>query len=534
MNDDDEDDSLLRAVAASPPIAPPRVAESGEQTATGVTYAPQSKRFEIIRRLGAGGMGVVYEARDRQRDVRVALKALRNLDGASLFQFKREYRALQGIQHPNLISLGDLVEEGGSWYFTMDLVRGVDFLRHVRGDTTSPKLQPTGAGSLDGLAVRDPVASTGVDETRLRESLAQLADGLLFLHEAGKLHRDLKPSNVLVDQNGRVVILDLGLVHDAFDDSQSADNQIVGTVAYMSPEQAAAKRVGPESDWYSVGVMIFQALTGHLPHAGTAIEVLQDKQQLEAPLPSSVAPAVPEDLDLLCHQLLRIDPSRRPTGEEIRQRLGPSSKFRPRPPIRAAEGAPFVGRASELRVLDEALRQIDHGRAQTVLILGDSGVGKSALVRRFVDTLGSETLVLAGRCYERESVPYRAVDSVIDALSRYLAKLPTENAAALLPRMMPFATQLFPVLLRVDAIARAPRPQLQGDPHEFRRRAFEGLRELFARIADRHRLAIIIDDLQWADADSLRLLDDLLDGPEAPMMLFVGLEAVSKPACLKV
>jgi eukaryotic-like serine/threonine-protein kinase len=114
-------DSLLRAVAAAPPAQAPRP-------------LARSARFEIVRRIGAGGMGIVYEAIDRQRETRVALKTLRNLDGGSLLRFKREYRSLQGLLHPNLVSLGDLVEEDGSWLFTMDLVRGVEFLRWVRGD----------------------------------------------------------------------------------------------------------------------------------------------------------------------------------------------------------------------------------------------------------------------------------------------------------------------------------------------------------------------------------------------------------------
>jgi serine/threonine protein kinase len=242
-----------------------------ESTPEPPAFTPRSARFEILRRLGAGGMGIVYVAIDKQRGARVALKTLRELDGESLFRFKREYRSVQGLQHPNLVALGDLVEEDGAWFFTMELVRGTDFLRYVR-------------------------PGAALDETRLRDALHQLAAGIAFLHAAGIMHRDLKPSNVLVDETGRVVILDLGLVYD-LSDAQSTGEHIVGTVAYMSPEQAAAKRLGPESDWYSVGVMLYEALTGRVPHAGTAIEVLQRKQQLELPPPSAVARGVPEDLD---------------------------------------------------------------------------------------------------------------------------------------------------------------------------------------------------------------------------------------------
>jgi hypothetical protein len=509
-DDTDDPDSLMRLVAAAPPAQLPRAIE-------------RSERFEIVRQLGAGGMGIVYEAIDRQRGARVALKTLKNLDGGSLFRFKREYRSLQGLQHPNLVSLGDLVEEAGAWFFTMDLVRGVDFLRHVRGDLSPAEIESTVSVSPSTPPVRNRTATTRFDEARLRAALRQLAEGLQFLHAAGKVHRDLKPSNVLVDETGRIVILDLGLVYDVLEERASTDDHIVGTVAYMSPEQAEAKRVGPASDWYSVGVMLYEALTGHLPHTGTAIQVLQNKRHVEVTPPSRLAADLPSDLDLLCHQLLHIEPASRPPGDEIVRRLGATPPRTARPlASRTGEAAPFVGRTRELELLREALAQVD-GSAQTVLIQGDSGFGKSALVRHFVETLPRDTLVLAGRCYERESVPYRAVDGVVDALSRHLARLPGDEVAALLPRMISLATQLFPVLLRVEAIARVPRPQVHGDSHELRRRAFEALRELLARIGDRGRLVVIIDDLQWADADSLRLLDVILHEPEAPSMLFVGM-----------
>jgi hypothetical protein len=478
-------------------------------------------------------MGVVYEAVDRQRETRVALKMLRNLDGKSLLRFKREYRSLQGLHHPNLVNLGDLVEETGSWFFTMDLVRGVDFLRHVRGPLADGSAATTLPATGGGQAVSPEPVRGHFDEGTLRAAMRQLVDGLAFLHAQGKLHRDLKPSNVLVDQTedvGRVVILDLGLVSDAIDHLQSADGLPVGTAAYMSPEQGAGKPLGPESDWYSVGVILYQALTGRLPHTGSALEVLFSKRRDEPVPPASLTPGVPADLDQLCRELLRIDPASRPREADIIRLLGAAP---PRPWSRPAgpmgEGALFVGRPRELALLRQAFREAAAGAPRTVLVHGDSGVGKSALVRHFAETLPRDALVLTGRCTERESVPYRAVDGIVDALSGYLARLPTDDAAIVLPRMTPLLAQLFPVLLRVEPVARAPRPQLNADPHEVRRRAFEALRELLAGIADRRPLVVVIDDLQWADADSLGLLGEVLREPDGPAMLFVGI-ARSLPA----
>lgn len=467
---------------------------------------------------------MVYEALDRQRETHVALKMLRQLDGKSLLRFKREYRSLQGLEHANLVTLGDLVEEAGSWFFTMDLVRGVDFLRHVRGHVAEASAVSTLTATGDRQPVSAAVIDGRIDEDRLRPALRQLAEGLAFLHGAGKIHRDLKPSNVLVDDGGRVVILDLGVVYDVVDEQSATDLHAVGTAAYMSPEQGAGKPVGPESDWYSLGVMLYQALTGRLPHTGSAQDVLFNKRRIDPAPPSSLDPGVPADLDRLCRELLRIDPARRPRAEEIIRLLGGAAPRASRRPVGlVGEGALFVGRSAELELLRGAFREVSAGLPRTVLVQGDSGVGKSALVRHFAETLPREVLVLGGRCYERESVPYRAVDGVVDALSGHLMKLPGDEAAALLPPMTPLLAQLFPVLLRVEAIARAPRPQLNADPHEVRRRAFEALRALLAGIATRRPLVLVIDDLQWADADSLQLLGELLREPQAPAVLFVGI-----------
>lgn len=468
-------------------------------------------------------MGVVYEAFDRQCNKSVALKTLRFFDGASLFRFKREYRSIHGLKHPNLVRLGDLIEEDGAWYFTMDLVRGVDFLRHVRGAEADVELGDTASLVSDMSPVLPQRQGYAVDEGRLRDGLRQLADGLTFLHRAGKLHRDLKPSNVLVSEMGHVVILDLGLVVELVNDQRvSTEANVVGTVAYMSPEQAAAKRLGPESDWYSVGVMMYQALTGRLPYAGSALEVLAKKQQLQLAPPSWRQPGIPADLDQLCHELLRIDPASRPSGVDIVHRLGGEPQRTPA--IVASSTAPeplFVGREDEIHALSQALADCQSGRPVCTIVHGESGIGKTALVRRFVDQQ-HDALVLAGRCYERESVPYKAIDGVIDSISRHMLRLPREEVAALLPRRTDLLSQAFPVLLRVDSIANAPRAIQSTDGHDLRRRLFSAVGEMFARLADRRRTIVWIDDLHWADHDSLAMLAELLHQPDAPPILWLA------------
>ena len=170
-----------------------------------------------------------------------------------------------------------------------------------------------------------------------------------------------------------------------------------------------------------------------------------------------------------------------------------------------------------------------------LLIEGESGIGKSALVRRFTEQLeGRGVVVLAGRCYEREAVRYKAVDGVVDALSRYMARLPDDQAAVLLPRSGALLGEVFPVLCRVKAIATAPRPWIAAniDPQELRSRLFAAMRELVGRLADRHPLVVVIDDLQWGDADSLALLGEVLRPPETPAFLLVATMRLGAAAAL--
>jgi eukaryotic-like serine/threonine-protein kinase len=470
-------------------------------------------RFEIIRPIGAGGMGLVFEAFDREHHAHVALKTVQpaRADAMALLRFKREFRALQDLHHSNLISLGELFADGDLWFFTMELLSASSFdtwVRPVEGETRD-RLP-------DGLEATTP--GRHLAEDRLRDAFAQLGEGLAVLHDAAIVHRDIKPSNVLVTDRGRVVLLDFGIVKEA--ERATGEQLIVGTAEYMAPEQAAAQSVGPPADCYAAGVMLFEALTGQLPFHGSQLEILTRKQHDEAPRASRLVAKLPADLEGLCAALLQRDPARRPTARDLLERLRGRN-----PPVQPVKGPAlsFVGREPELAHLASTSRQARAGRPACLVVHGESGLGKSALVRRYLSSLDDDTVVLSGRCFERESVPYKAVDGIIDSLTGYMRGLPAAEAAALLPRSAGLLARVFPVLLGVPVFATAPAmAQAIIDPQELRSRLFAAFREILGRLCDRARLVIVIDDLQWADADSLAMIGEALRSPDAPGLLLLA------------
>jgi eukaryotic-like serine/threonine-protein kinase len=487
-----------------------------------------TERYSIEQPIGSGGFGIVYRASDRVRGEQVALKVLRNFDGARLYSFKREFRALADVAHPNLVSLYELASDHEDWFFTMELVEGRSFLEWVCPNGVARHEQEVKTTELGKRAAADGterddgtvrLARAHFDEARLRSSFAQLVEGVRALHRSGHLHRDLKPSNALVTEKGRVVLLDFGLVTDIGPEG-SVDERIVGSVPYMSPEQGFAERIGPASDYYAVGVMMYEALTGRWPHMGKLYELLVAKRSQDPAPPAAVA-EVPSDLSDLCMDLLARDPARRPSAEEVLRRLGAESAVVAPAGASDRASAALVGRRDEIAQLAHAFPTSNEGKPVVVFVHGGSGMGKTALVTELGRKLKVErgVTVLRGACYERESVPYKALDSLMDALSSHLRKLPRLLAERLMPREVKALARLFPVLDRVESIAGFP--QRAGEVAELealRRRAITALRDLLGRMRDQQPLLVVIDDVQWGDSDSARLLRDLLSEDCPPVM----------------
>jgi serine/threonine protein kinase len=528
-------------------------------------------RFVLKGRIGGGAMGEVFRAHDRERGVDVALKMLRDPEPQKIYRFKREFRALADVAHPNLVRLHELVSWGDRWFFTMELVDGIDFLSWVRGDDpNAAREDETPTGDVDPASVPSsepawPTVTAEVHATvraapprrrtsqttsssvsavsvapagriappllsddqwqRLRDGVRQLAIGVQALHDHGTLHRDIKPSNVMVARDGRVVLLDFGIITE-LSRPTAADTAglVFGTPAYMAPEVGSRRTLDDAADWYAVGVMLYEAMAGRRPFHAPVAELLEMKRLRDAPPLRDLAVAPPPDLESLCTELLARDPAQRPSGADVLARLGARRGSGPPVRVERLPDAPLIGREAHLAALRAAYAAVLSGEPRVVLISGPSGAGKSTLVSRFLGEVNAEgqALVVAGRCYERESVPFKAVDDLVDNLCQRLAALPKQEVMGLLPRRVASLARLFPMLEQIDAVRTAPRRLVEPtDPHEQRRVAFAALRELLVRLSARRPLVLHVDDGQWGDDDSAALLTEVFRAPYAPPALLI-------------
>ena len=268
--------------------------------------------YEIVEVIGRGGMGVVYRARHRRLDRTVALKMLQAGDTADDVQLKRfqaEARAAANLDHPGIVPVYEVGEYGGRHFMSMALVEGTSLAEWTRDGP----LPPEEAASL----------------------LKSIAEAVQFAHERGVVHRDIKPANILLDAAGRPRITDFGLAKNVLDDAGlTTTGQVLGTPAYMSPEQAAGREAGQAADVYSLGATLYFLLTGRPPfHAAGVMETLRQVAEQEPAPPRLLNPGIPRDLETICLKCLRKEPRRR--YESAKELAGDLGRWLRREPIRA-------------------------------------------------------------------------------------------------------------------------------------------------------------------------------------------------------
>jgi beta-lactam-binding protein with PASTA domain/predicted Ser/Thr protein kinase len=251
-------------------------------------------RYRIISRLGAGGMADVFLAEDQQLGRKIALKLLHRRfaeDPDFVERFRREAQAAAGLQHPHVVSVYDRGSYDGTYYIAMEYLPGRTLKQLIREE-----------------APLDPVRA--IDLT------IQILRAARFAHRRGVIHRDLKPHNVIVDDSGHAKVTDFGIARAGASD-MTETGSIMGTAQYLSPEQAQGHSVNAASDLYSIGVVLYEMLTGRVPFDGEAAVTIALKHVSEAPLPpSAINPNVPPELEQAVLWVLNKNASDRPTDAD--------------------------------------------------------------------------------------------------------------------------------------------------------------------------------------------------------------------------
>src|SRR4051812_42653466 len=247
------------------------------------------ERYSIINRIGSGGMADVYCAQDLQLGRKVALKLLYRRfaeDEEFVERFKREASAAAGLQHPNVVGVYDRGEWDGTYYIAME---------YLEGRSLKQVLQEEGPLPAD----------------RAIDIVIQILRAARFAHQRGIIHRDIKPHNVILDEEGRAKVTDFGIARAGASD-MTETGSIMGTAQYLSPEQAQGHAVTVGSDLYSVGVILYELLTGSVPFEGeTAVAVAFKQVSAEPRPPSELNSAIPPALDAIVMRALAKDPAQR-------------------------------------------------------------------------------------------------------------------------------------------------------------------------------------------------------------------------------
>nr|MDP9238029.1 serine/threonine-protein kinase [Chloroflexota bacterium] len=347
--------------------------------------------------LGEGATKRVYLAHDTRldRDVAFALIKTDGLDADGIVRVRREAQAMGRLgDHPHIVTIFDSGDEGGAPYIV---------LRHLTG------------GSVEDLLAKADQHRIAPD--RAMRIAAQVCDALQHAHGRGIVHRDLKPGNIWLDADGNAALGDFGLAVTIDHSRMTIAGMMVGTVAYMPPEQALGRTPDARSDLYALGAMLYEMVTGRPPFLGDdAVGVISQHINTAPVAPSWHEPSVPKPLEALIQRLLAKSPDDRPASAqevagELRRILDISTQesvVQPQPEVvndlRGLNWDVFVGRQQEMDELKAILERTLSGEGALVTLVGEPGIGKTRLAGQFAVYAGLRgAQVLTGRCYEGEA-----------------------------------------------------------------------------------------------------------------------------------
>lgn len=458
--------------------------------------------YQLEALLGEGGMGQVFRARDTRLGRPVAIKVIR-AEAAERpdfrIRFQREAQATAALNHPHICTLYDVGEQGGASYLVME---------YVEGQTLASRLRE-GPLPLDQLLRR----------------AAEVSQALAAAHERGIIHRDLKPANLMLTSAG-IKVLDFGLAKFAGPESgvdATAAHTILGTPAYMSPEQTRGEELDPRSDLFSFGCVLYEAATGVRPFRGSSLlDTLREVVSGYPPAPSSLRPELPAAWDSILARALAKDRDRRYQSaadmfsalEGVRVSVPQTA-----PRIEEREPDPVFGREKELAKLEELLSSAVQSKGRVVLVSGEPGIGKTALTRMFVHRARKKNadLVLArGACVEQYGAG-EAYLPFLDMLGSLLQGPGRDRVIALLRKHAPTWCLQFPAVFSSGAMDQILREATGATKDRMLRELGDALAALTAETP----LMLLLEDMHWTDPASVDMLRHLAERAHAQRLLLV-------------
>jgi class 3 adenylate cyclase len=446
-------------------------------------------RYRVKRFLGQGGRKHVYLSDDTATDTEVAV-ALFDTEGVAAAiqaRARREAEAMRKLgDNPHVVTVLDTGEDDGNPFIVS---------RYMPG------------GDVQSLLT---VAGGRLEVRRAVEIAADVTRALEHAHSRDIVHRDLKPANVWIDDDGRARLGDFGLATTEAR-SRVSGGTLVGTVAYLPPEQAVGEAASPQSDLYSLGALLYEMLTGQPPFPGDdAVSIISQHLHADPVPPSRHNPDVPQALDRVIGSLLAKRAEDRPgSAAEAREELQASleeqaiesQEDRPANPLESLAGGVFVGRERELERLREAVDASLAGRGSLQLLVGEPGIGKTRAAEELATYARvSGARVYWGRCREDEGAP--AYWPWVQTIRAYARDADPVALAWQLGAGAAEVAQLIPeVAEKLDI-----EPAKGSDSEEARFRLFDSVTSLLLAAARDRPIVIVLDDLHWADEPSLLLL----------------------------
>jgi class 3 adenylate cyclase len=500
----------VRGGFESPRQQPPPSPLLGKEGVLPSTFA--AGRYQVQRFLGEGAKKRVYLAHDTKldRDVAFALIKTDGLDADGLVRIRREAQAMGRLgDHPHIVTVFDTGEENGQPYIVSQCMSGGSVERLLQG--------------------REHHRLTGDEAVRIGSEVCR---ALQHAHGRGVVHRDLKPGNVWLSDDGTASLGDFGLAV-ALDRSRlTMAGMMVGTVAYMAPEQALGRAPDARSDLYALGAMLYEMLTGRPPFLGDdAVAIISQHINTAPVAPAWHNPAVPKALETLVMRLLAKDPEARPESAarvlEALQAIAAApradSKTAPVPqaaanPLDRLASGVFVGREHEVQQLRKSFDQVLSGQGHVSLLVGEPGIGKtrtSEELTTYARMRGAQ--VLWGRCYEGEGAP--PYWPWVQIVRSYVHdREPRELLSELGSGAPDIADVVSEVRERLPGLPAATKLE----PEQARFRLFDSITTFLKNAANRQPLVLVLDDLHWADKPSLLLLQFLAREQQGSRILLLG------------